>query len=134
MAHWILKTEPSTYSYDQLEQERHAVWDGVSNPVALKNLRAMTKGDDVMIYHTGDEKAVVGLGRVTRPAYADPKKSDPRLVVIEIEPVKRLAKPVSLSVIKAEKAFAALALVRQPRLSVAPIDEKLWSRLLDLAR
>ena len=134
MAYWILKTEPSAYSYDQLEKDRHAVWDGVSNPVALKNLRSMVKGDDVMVYHTGDEKAVIGLARVTKAAYPDPKRNDPKLVVVEIEAIKRLSNPVSLSAIKADKAFAAVALVRQPRLSVGSVDEKQWKRLLELAR
>lgn len=132
MAYWILKTEPSAYSYDQLEKDRHAVWDGVSNPVALKNMRAMAQGDDVMVYHTGDEKAVIGLARVTRAAYPDPKRGDPKLVVVEIEPVKRLPQPVPLSAIRADKTFAAVALVRQPRLSVASVDEKVWRRLLQL--
>jgi predicted RNA-binding protein with PUA-like domain len=133
MAYWILKTEPSAYSYDQLEKDRHAVWDGVSNPVALKNLRAMVQGDDVMVYHTGDEKAVVGLARVTKAAYPDPKRGDPRLVVVEIAGIKRLPQPVTLAAIRADKTFAAVALVRQPRLSVSAVDEKQWKRLLELA-
>jgi predicted RNA-binding protein with PUA-like domain len=133
MAYWILKTEPSAYSYDQLENDRHAVWDGVSNPVALKNLRAMVQGDDVMVYHTGDEKAVVGLARVTKAAYPDPKRGDPRLVVVEIEAIKRLPQPVPLATIRADKTFAAVALVRQPRLSVSAVDEKQWQRLRELA-
>jgi predicted RNA-binding protein with PUA-like domain len=133
MAYWILKTEPSAYSYDQLEKERHAVWDGVSNPVALKNLRAMVEGDDVMVYHTGDEKAVVGLARVTKAAYPDPKRGDPRLVVVEIEAIRRLPQPVPLAAIRADKTFAAVALVRQPRLSVSAVDEKQWQRLRELA-
>jgi predicted RNA-binding protein with PUA-like domain len=133
MGYWILKTEPSAYSYDQLEKDRHAVWDGVSNPVALKNLRAMVQGDDVMVYHTGDEKAVVGLARVTKAAYPDPKRGDPRLVVVEIAGIKRLPQPVTLAAIRADKTFAAVALVRQPRLSVSAVDEKQWKRLLELA-
>src|SRR6185503_12822553 len=126
MAYWILKTEPAAYSFDQLEKDRHAVWDGVSNPVALKNLRAMVKGDDVMVYHTGDEKAVIGLARVTKAAYPDPKRNDPKLVVVEIESIKRLPSPVPLAAIRADKTFAAVALVRQPRLSVASVDDKQW--------
>lgn len=134
MATWILKTEPTAYSYDQLERDGHAVWDGVKNPVALRNLRAMAAGDDLMIYHTGDEKSVVGLARVTKAAYPDPKKNDPKLVVVEIAPVKRLARPVTLAAIRADKTFAALALVRQPRLSVVSLDAKQWQRLLEMSR
>jgi len=110
------------------------VWDGVKNPVALRNLRAMAKHDMVIIYHTGDEKACVGLARVTAPAYPDPKKKDPKLVVVEIEPVERFHRSVPLSAIRADKTFAGLALVRQPRLSVVSVDEKQWQRLLELAR
>jgi len=134
MGRWILKTEPSSYSYAQLEQDGHAVWDGVKNPVALRNLRAMAQGDQLMIYHTGDEKAVVGLARVARAAYPDPKKKDAKLVVIDVEPVKALARPVTLATVRADKMFAGLALVRQPRLSVVPVDDRQWDRLLELAR
>jgi predicted RNA-binding protein with PUA-like domain len=134
MGRWILKTEPSSYSFDQLQTERRAVWDGVKNPVALRNLRAMSAGDDLMIYHTGDEKAVVGLARVARAAYPDPKKKDAKLVVIDVEPVRRLPAPVPLAAIRADKTFAGLALVRQPRLSVVPVDDTQWRRLLELAR
>jgi predicted RNA-binding protein with PUA-like domain len=133
MAYWILKTEPTSYSYDQLEQDGHAVWDGVKNPVALRNLKAMVPGDSLMIYHTGDEKAVIGLAKVTRPAYPDPKKKDANLVVVEIEPVKRLPEAVPLAAIRANKTFAGLALVRQPRLSVVPVDEAQWKQLLRMA-
>jgi predicted RNA-binding protein with PUA-like domain len=133
MGYWILKTEPSTYGYDQLEQERTAVWDGVSNPVALKNLRAMRRGDEVMIYHTGDEKSVVGLAEVTAEAYPDPKSKDPKLVVVDLKAKGRLAHPVTLAVIKADPAFGDLALVRMGRLSVVPATAIQWKRLLALA-
>jgi predicted RNA-binding protein with PUA-like domain len=131
-AYWILKTEPSAYSFDQLERDGHAVWDGVKNPVALRNLRAMAKGDRLLIYHTGDEKAVIGFAEVTRPAYPDPKHKDPKLVVIELKPGDRLPRPVPLSAIRADKSLAGLALVRQPRLSVVAADAAQWKRLLAL--
>ena len=130
MAYWILKTEPSAYSFDQLEHDRTAVWDGVTNPLALKHLRDMQPGDDVLIYHTGDEKAVVGLARVTSAAYADPKAKDPKLVVVELKPAKRLKRPVTLAEIRAESEFQDLALVRMPRLSVVPATAAQWKRLL----
>ena len=126
--HWILKTEPSTYSWDDLTREKTAVWDGVSNPVALKNLAAMRVGDDALIYHTGGEKAVVGLARVTKAAYPDPKAGDPKLLVVELEPVRPLAQPVTLTEIKADKRFADSPLVRQGRLSVVPVTEDQFTR------
>jgi predicted RNA-binding protein with PUA-like domain len=130
MPYWILKTEPSSYSFDQLERDGHAVWDGVKNPVAIRNLRAMAPGDQLLIYHTGDEKSVIGFAQVTKAAYPDPKNS--KLVVIELKPGKRLPKTVPLSAIRAEKALAGIALVRQPRLSVVPADAAQWKRLLAL--
>lgn len=123
---WLLKTEPSTYSYDDLVRDKKAVWDGVKNPVALKNLRAMKVGDRIFIYHTGDEKAVVGIVEVTREAYADPKAKDPKLVVVDIRPVARLRRPVGLVEIKALALFAESPLVRQGRLSVVPLTASQW--------
>src|SRR3989442_14575475 len=125
-AYWILKTEPSTYSFDQLERDGRAVRDGVSNPLALKHLRAMQPGDEVLIYHTGDEKAVVGLARVTAAAYPDPRAKDPKLVVVDLKPGKRLKRPVTLAEIKPEPAFHDLALVRMPRLSVVSATAVHW--------
>ena len=131
---WLLKTEPSAYSYDDLEREGRAVWDGVTNPVALKNLRAMKAGDEAFIYHTGDEKAAVGRARVARAAYADPKKGDPRLVVVDIEPAGPLKTPVTLAEIKAMPVFADSPLVRQGRLSVVPLTPAQWKAVLDRGR
>jgi len=133
MSYWILKTEPTAYSYARLESEKTAVWDGVANPVALKNLRSMEKGDELMIYHTGAEKAVIGTATVVKEAYPDPKAGDPSLVVIEIKVGKRLARPVTLAQIKADATFAEMALVRQGRLSVVPSTSAQWKRLLALS-
>jgi predicted RNA-binding protein with PUA-like domain len=126
---WLLKTEPSTYGYDDLEREGRAVWDGVTNPVALRNLRAMKEGDRVVVYHTGDEKAAVGLAEVVRAAYPDPKAGDPKLVVVDLKPKGRLASPVSLADIKKMPLFAESPLVRQGRLSVVPLDAAQWKAL-----
>ena len=131
---WLLKTEPSAYSYDDLEREGRAVWDGVTNPVALKNLRAMKAGDEAFVYHTGDEKAVVGRARVARDAYADPKKGDARLVVVDLEPVGRMKVPVTLAEIKAMPAFADSPLVRQGRLSVVPLTRAQWDFIVAKGR
>jgi predicted RNA-binding protein with PUA-like domain len=127
--HWLLKTEPSTYSWTDLEREKTAVWDGVSNPVALRNMAAMKPGDDAVIYHTGDEKAVVGLARVTKAAYPDPKAQDPKLLVVDITPVRRLAKSTTLQEIKADSLFRDSPLVRQGRLSVVPLTDAQFDRL-----
>ena len=133
MNRWILKTDSDVYPYDQLERERQAVWDGVSNPVALKHMRSMAPGDPLLIYHSGATKEIVGLARVSRAAYPDPKGSDPKLVVVDIEVDRRLPRTVSLAAIKADAAFAELALVRQPRLSVIPVPEPQWKKLLSMA-
>jgi predicted RNA-binding protein with PUA-like domain len=130
---WILKTDSDVYPYEQLERERQAVWDGVSNPVALKHMRSMAPGDPLLIYHSGATKEIVGLARVSRAAYPDPKGSDPKLVVVDIEVDRRLPRTVSLAAIKADAAFAELALVRQPRLSVIPVPEPQWKKLLSMA-
>jgi predicted RNA-binding protein with PUA-like domain len=130
---WILKTDSDVYPYDRLEQERQAVWDGVSNPVALKHMRSMAPGDPLLIYHSGGTKEIVGLARVIRDAYPDPQGTNPKLVVVDIEVDRRLPHTVSLATIKADPAFADLALVRQPRLSVIPVPEPQWKKLLTMA-
>ena len=131
--YWILKTDTDTYSFDDLVRERRAVWDGVSNALALKHIRGMAKGDPVLIYHSGDEKALVGLAQVASGPYQDPKQSDPKLVVVDIEAGKRLPRAVTLATVKADPAFAELGLVRMSRLSVIPVSEAHWKRLLALA-
>jgi predicted RNA-binding protein with PUA-like domain len=133
MSYWLLKTEPDDYSYADLERDGATVWDGVSNNAALLHIRAMRPGDLALIYHTGDERQAVGLAEVTSAPYPDPKQSDPKLVVIDIRPLRRLPKPVTLAAVKAEPAFADFALVRQGRLSVVPATEAQWARLLGMA-
>jgi predicted RNA-binding protein with PUA-like domain len=130
--YWLMKTEPSTYSYDDLEREGKTVWDGVSSNAALKNMRAMKKGDRVFIYHSGEEKAVIGIATLGSAAYADPKQNDPKLVVVEITPHKRLPKTVPLAEIKKQKTLADFALVRIPRLSVMPVTPAQWDLLMKL--
>ena len=131
---WLLKTEPGEYAYDDLEAETRGCWDGVTNPAALRNLRAMKKGDRVLVYHTGDEKAVVGTAEVVREAYPDPKGRNERLVVVDVEPRGRLARPVALAEIKAMAEFAESPLVRQGRLSVVPITATQWKAIEERAR
>jgi predicted RNA-binding protein with PUA-like domain len=131
--YWILKTDTDTYPFDQLVRERRAVWDGVSNALALKHIRSMAKGDQAFIYHSGDEKALVGLARIVSDPYPDPKAKDPKLAVVDIEAGDRLARPVTLAEVKADPAFADLGLVRMSRLSVIPVPAEQWKRLLTMA-
>jgi predicted RNA-binding protein with PUA-like domain len=123
---WLLKTEPGDYSWEQLEKAGRARWDGVRNPAAIRNLAAMKPGDRVLVYHTGDEKAVVGVAEVVRAAYPDPKYPDGKLLVVDLEARARLGKPVTLAAIKALAEFDASPLVRQGRLSVVPITAAQW--------
>lgn len=134
MAYWLLKTEPSTYSYSDLERDGKTVWDGVTNNLALKHIRSMARGDLAFVYHTGNEKAIVGIAEVASAPYPDPKKKQENLVVVDLKPKRRLQRPISLTDIKARKEFAQFALVRLPRLSVMPVPEDLWHALLGLSK
>jgi len=120
----LLKTEPFKYSFDQLLSDGHAVWDGVANAQALIVLRGAKVGDEALIYHSNEGKAIVGIAKVTKAAYPDPKLKDEKLVVIELAPVKALAKPVTLAEIKAVPELADLALVRQSRLSCMTVSKE----------
>src|SRR5258705_9888517 len=115
-SYWIVKTEPSTYSFDDLARQKTAVWDGVKNNLARKHLRQMKPGDRVLVYHTGDEKAVVGVAAGTSEAYPDPKQKDPKLAAVELQAVERLPRPGPLALIKKDRALADLAFVRIGRL------------------
>jgi len=131
--YWILKTDTDAYDFTQLEREQRTVWDGVRNALALKHIRSMTKGDRVLIYHSGKEKALVGLARIVRDPYPDPAQGDdPTLAVVDIEAEGRLPAPVPLATVKADPGFADLGLVRMPRLSVIPVPPAQWTRLLAL--
>lgn len=134
MAYWLLKTEPSTYSYADLERDKKTTWDGVSNNLALKHLRAMHKGDLALIYHSGDEKAIVGVAEIVSAPYPDPKQKDPRLVVVDVKPKERLRNPVPLALVKARKELARFELVRMPRLSVMPVSRDIWMMLLAMGK
>jgi predicted RNA-binding protein with PUA-like domain len=132
MAHWLLKTEPSTYSFDDLVRDTQTRWDGITNPVALKYLRSAAVGDHALVYHTGDEKAVVGLAEIVRAAYADPKNE--KLSVVDLKAGARLSRPVTLAEMKAEPTFEGSPLVRQGRLSFVPITPAQWKRIEALSR
>jgi predicted RNA-binding protein with PUA-like domain len=133
MARFLVKTEPSTYSFADLQRDRRTVWDGISNPVALKNLATIRKGDTVIVYHTGDEKQAVGLAIAVSDAYADPKLNDPRRAVVDLEADRRLPKPVTLAQVKADAMLKTSDLARLPRLSVIPFSETQFKRLMSMA-
>jgi predicted RNA-binding protein with PUA-like domain len=132
MPRWLLKTEPSEYSFADLERAGRARWDGVQNPLAQKHLHAIRANDEVLVYHTGAEKAVIGLARAASDAYPDPERKNPKLAVVDLTPVRRLARPVTLAAIKAEHVFAGWELVKMSRLSVMPVPDELWWRVLQL--
>jgi predicted RNA-binding protein with PUA-like domain len=134
MAYWLLKTEPSVYSYADLEKEKRAVWDGVTNNLALKHIRSIRKGDLTFIYHTGEEKALVGIAEVTSDPYPDPKQKDAKVVVVDIKPLERLSRPVTLTEVKTEPSLKNFELVRMPRLSVMPVTQAVWNQLLGMGK
>jgi predicted RNA-binding protein with PUA-like domain len=133
MAHWLFKTEPSGYSYADLERDKHTVWEGVANALALQHLRAVRTGDSVVVYHTGSEKAAAGLARVSRGPYADPKLADPRRVVVDLEPVCAFGTPVPIAVFRGDHVLRGTELVRNSRLSVMPLTPEQNERIRELA-
>ena len=138
MGHWLLKTEADEFGWKDLVRLQRAPWDGVRNPMALKHMRAMAEDDEVFVYHTGSVRAVVGIGKIVRTAYADPKakkddKMSGKLFVVDVEAIRALDKPVTLATIKADPVFEGSPLVRMPRLSVMPITDAQWKRVLTLS-
>lgn len=131
MNYWLLKTEPGTYSWSDLLRDKKGVWDGVRNFQARKNLKSMNQGDQAFIYHTGDEKAIVGISVVTKGPYPEPK--DPDWVAVDLAPDKSLKHPVSLSSIKQEKSLQKMVLVRAARLSVQPVTKEEFQKVLALS-
>ena len=130
---WLVKEEPTHYGFDQFVKDKKAVWSGVRNALAQKHLRAITKGDRVFYYHTGDEKAVVGIAKALSGAYPDPEDDSGKYVAVDLAPVKRLSRPVTLAEIKADAAFEDFALVRIARLSVMPVTDAQWARIERMA-
>lgn len=133
-SHFLIKSEPKTYSFERLVSEGHAVWDGVRNFEARNNLRAMKKGDLCLFYHSTEGKAVVGIARVSREAFADPTAEGEDWSAVEVEPVRALARPVGLDEIRASKALAAMMILRRPRLSVVPVTPEEFEVILDLGK
>lgn len=131
---WLVKEEPTHYGFDTLVKDRRTTWSGVRNALAQKHLRGVAKGDRILYYHTGDEKAVVGIARAASSAYPDPEDASGKSVVVDVAPVERLPRPVTLAEIKADKAFATLPLVRMPRLSVMPVSDAEWDRIVAMSK
>lgn len=129
MSKWLLKTEPTSYSWADLLRDKKTVWDGVTNALALKHIRTMKKGDLALIYHTADQRTAVGIAEITSDPYPDPKEHDNRIVVVDLKPKGKLPHGVTLSDIKADPAFAGWDLLRISRLSVVPVPEKMWKRI-----
>lgn len=132
MATWLFKTEPKTFAFADLVRDKTAVWDGIRNPEARNNLRAAKKGDLVLVYHTGDERAVVGVAKITRAAYPDPADAD--WLAVDLAPVRAVTAPVSLAAIKADARLADFVLVRRGRLSVVPVSDAELGVVLALGR
>ncbi len=131
MNYWLVKTEPGTYSWDDLVRDKKTVWDGVRNFQARNNIKAMKKGDAVFIYHSGDDKAVIGTAKIAKEAYPDPKDKD--WVVVEISVDKKLKKPVTLGQIKSVKKLSEMVLVKSSRLSVQPVREDEFNTVIELS-
>ena len=130
---WLFKEEPTHYSYDDLVRDGKTSWTGVKNPLAQKHLRAVKKGDRIFYYHTGDEKSVVAIARAATDSYADPKDKTGKLAAVDVAPVKKLARPVTLAEIKAKPVFKDFPLVRISRLSVMPVSDKEWTEIEKMA-
>jgi len=131
---WLFKEEPTHYSFADFRKDGKTTWEGVKNPVAQKNLRQVKKGDTIFYYHTGKEKAVVGIAKAASSAYLDPKNKDGKAVVVDIVPVKALPQPVTLAAIKALASFKDFDLVRLPRLSVMPVTDGQWKKIESMAK
>ena len=126
---WLMKEEPTHYSFDDLVRDKKTSWTGVKNALAQKHLRGIQKGDRIFFYHTGDEKAVVGIAKAAGAAYADPADPAGKLFAVDVAPVRKLKAPVTLAAVKADKAFATFPLVRMSRLSVMPVTDDEWERI-----
>ena len=130
---WLFKEEPTHYGWEDFVRDGKTSWTGVRNPVAQKNLHQIKKGDSVFYYHTGNEKAIVGVAQATGDAYDDPQDKSGKLAAVDIKPVRKLPRPVTLAEIKADKSFGSFPLVRISRLSVMPVSEKEWTRIEKMA-
>jgi predicted RNA-binding protein with PUA-like domain len=133
MAYWLVKSEPSAYSWEDLVKEKQTCWSGVRNYAARIHLKAMKKGDDVLFYHSNEGVEIVGVAKVAKEFYQDPTTDDDAWVAVDLKPFKKLKKPVTLLQVKADKRLAEMALVRLGRLSIQPVTHKEWNIIMELA-
>lgn len=133
MAYWLVKSEPSVYSWEQFEKDKQTVWSGVRNYAARIHLRAMKKGDEVLYYHSNEGMEIVGIAKVIKEAYQDPTTDNEAWVAVDLKPYKQLKNPVSLAQIKADKRLTNMALVRLGRLSVQPVTDEEWDIIMKWA-
>ena len=133
MAYWLIKSEPATYSWQQMTEDGRTNWDGVRNPQALANLRAVRSGDRAFFYHSGAGKEIVGIVEVVRPFYPDPRDAKGKLGMVDVAPVTAVARPVSLAEMKRTPELSGLLVLRQPRLSVCPVSDSEWATLCRMA-
>jgi predicted RNA-binding protein with PUA-like domain len=133
MAYWLVKSEPFKYSWDQFVADKRTFWDGVRNYAARNNLKAMKKGDQVFFYHSNEGLEIVGIAKVVREHYPDPTTEEEAWVVVDLSPVKKLRRPVSLAAIKANRKLANMAILKLGRLSVTPVSDEEWQEILDLS-
>lgn len=133
MNYWLAKSEPGTYSWEQLAKDKKTTWDGVRNYAARIHLRAMKKGDEVLFYHSNEGMEIVGIAKVEKEAFQDPTTEDERWVAVDLKPYKKLINPVSLVQIKNDKRLKEMALVKIGRLSVQPVTQKEWDIIMELA-
>ena len=134
MAYWLVKSEPFKYSWDQFEKDGKTFWDGVRNYAARNNLKAMKKGDEVFFYHSNEGLEIVGIAKVVKEAYQDPTTTEDAWVVVDLKPVKKLKKPVTLQQIKKDKRLSEMALLRLSRLSVQPVQDNEWDVIIELSK
>ena len=132
MSHWLIKSEPVKYSWDQFVKDKQTFWDGVRNYQARNNLKAMKEGDEVFFYQSNEGLEIVGIAKVVKEAYQDPTTDDPNWVVVDFKPVKKLKKSVTLATIKSDVRLEKIALVKLSRLSVCPITDEEWAIILEL--
>ncbi len=133
MAYWLMKSEPSAFAWGQLAVDKRAKWDGVRNHQAANNMKAMKVGDEAFFYHSNEDLAIMGIMKITKLAYPDSSDPTGRFVMVDVAPVKAMARPVTLQEIKADKVLQLMAIVRQSRLSVSPVTAVEWKRVLELA-
>lgn len=134
MAYWLIKSEPDIYPWVRLVKEKRTAWDGVRNYQAANNLRAMKIGDEALFYHSNEDKAIVGIAKIVKTAYPDPSDPSGKFVMVDVTPIRALTRPLTLKEMKADKTLGGMAMIKQSRLSVSPVSDVEWERILELEK